>query len=160
LITRADINGDLHAHTTASDGTASIEEMATAAKALGYKFLAITDHSKALAMTNGLSVERLMAHIENVHRISDTLKGITLLAGSEVDILADPRLDLSDTTARHAIEAGCMLSINADAHGIDEFEGIIWGIGVARRAWATPKHVINCMKLDDLRGFLKRKRDR
>jgi DNA polymerase (family 10) len=96
LIVRADIRGDVHTHTTESDGTATIEEMAAAAKALGYEYLAVTDHSKALAMTNGLSVERLLKHIENIHRISDKLKGITLLAGSEVDILADGRMDYED----------------------------------------------------------------
>jgi DNA polymerase (family X) len=96
LITRADIRGDLHNHSTESDGTATIEEMAAAAKALGYEYLAITDHSKALAMTNGLSVERLVKHAENIRRISDRLKGITLLAGSEVDILADGTMDYED----------------------------------------------------------------
>jgi DNA polymerase (family 10) len=96
LLTLKDIRGDLHLHTTESDGTASIEEMALAAKALGYEFLAITDHSKALGMTNGLSEERLLKHIENVHRISDKLKGITLLAGSEVDILVDGQMDYAD----------------------------------------------------------------
>lgn len=96
LITREDIRGDLHNHSTESDGTATIEEMAAAAKALGYEYLAITDHSKALAMTNGLSVERLVKHAENIRRISDRLKGITLLAGSEVDILADGTMDYED----------------------------------------------------------------
>ncbi|MEO6436489.1 MAG: PHP domain-containing protein, partial [Tepidisphaeraceae bacterium] len=96
LIVRIDIRGDLHAHTNESDGTATIEEMALAAKKLGYEYLAITDHSKALAMTNGLSVERLLKHIEDVHRVSDKMKGITLLAGSEVDILADGRMDYDD----------------------------------------------------------------
>ncbi len=243
LLTRADIRGDLHAHTTESDGTAGIEEMAAAAKALGYEFLAITDHSKALAMTNGLSVERLLKHIENIRRISDKLKGITLLAGSEVDILVDgrmdyeddvlkeldiviasphvslkqdtkkatdrllraidnryvnfvghptgrlingreglpvdidaitkraaangvaleinagyPRLDLNDTNARTALEAGCMLTINTDAHGTNEFESIRWGIGVARRAGATRANVLNAMKLTELKTFLTKKR--
>lgn len=96
LITRGDIRGDLHTHTTASDGTASIEEMALAAKALGYEYLAITDHSKALAMANGLTVERLIKHIEEIHRVGDRMKGITLLAGAEVDILADGRMDYDD----------------------------------------------------------------
>lgn len=243
LITRADIRGDLHTHTTASDGTASIIEMAEAAKALGYEYLGVTDHSKAMAMARGLQPDRLMKHIEEIHRISDSLKGITLLAGSEVDILADgrmdydddilkqldivvasphlslkqdskkatdrllraidnryvsfighptgrlinardglplemnkiferaaksgtaleinsgyPRLDLNDTNARHAIEAGCMLTINTDAHAIGGFEEITWGIGVARRAWVMKKHVINCMKLSELKAFLKKKR--
>ncbi|HEV2293295.1 MAG TPA: DNA polymerase/3'-5' exonuclease PolX [Tepidisphaeraceae bacterium] len=245
LLTLSDIRGDLHAHTTESDGTASIEQMALAAKALGYEFLAITDHSKALAMTNGLSPERLLAHVENVHRISDKLKGITLLAGSEVDILADgrmdydddvlkeldiviasphislkqdtrkatdrllraidnryvnvighptgrlingrdglplelerifksaaktgtameinasyPRLDLSDVNAKNAHDAGVMISINTDAHSTGEFYLMPFGIDVARRAWLTPKDVINCMPLATLRKFLAAKRGR
>jgi DNA polymerase (family 10) len=244
LITLADIRGDLHTHTVASDGYNTIEEMASAAQKAGYEYLAITDHSKALAMANGLSVERLMKHIDEIHRVSDSLKGITLLAGAEVDILADgrldydddvlakldivvasphvslkqdeakatdrllraihnkyvnvighptgrlingrdglplrmekifaaaaetgtaleinsgyPRLDLNDTNARHAIEAGCKLSINTDTH-TDSFIELPWGIGVARRAWATPKDVINCMPLAELRAFLRAKRDR
>ena len=243
LITRADYRGDLHAHTIASDGTGTIEQMAAAAQALGYEYLAITDHSKALAMTNGLSVERLMLHVQEVRRVSDRSKGIKLLAGSEVDILVDgrldydddvlreldlviasphvslkqdarkatdrirraidnryvhfighptgrlingreglplemdeifraaaqsgtaleinsgyPRLDLNDVNARHAIEAGCMLTINTDAHATTAFEEIVWGLGVARRAWATKQHVINCMGYDELRAFLRRKR--
>jgi DNA polymerase (family 10) len=96
IIARSEVRGDLHTHTHESDGTATIEEMAAAAKALGYEFLAITDHSKALAMANGLSVDRLLKHIENIHRISSKLKGITLLAGSEVDIMVDGRLDYDD----------------------------------------------------------------
>jgi DNA polymerase (family 10) len=216
-----------------------------AARALGYDFLAITDHSKALAMTNGLSPERLLAHVENVHRISDRLKGITLLAGSEVDILADgrmdydddvlkeldiviasphmslkqdsqkatermlrainnryvnvighptgrlingreglpldlepifkaaaetgtameinasyPRLDLSDVNAKNAKEAGVMISINTDAHSTGEFYLMPFGIDVARRAWLTPKDVINCMPLPALKKFLAAKRGR
>ena len=117
LIARKDIRGDLHAHTNESDGTATIEEMAAAAKALGYEYLAITDHSKALAMTNGLSVERLLKHIENVHRISGKLKGITLLAGSEVDILADGRLDYEDDVLKELdiVVASPHVSLKQDA---------------------------------------------
>jgi DNA polymerase (family 10) len=96
LIARADIRGDLHSHTTASDGTASIEQMAEAAIALGYEFLAITDHSKSQAIANGLSVERMLAHIQAIRKAGEKIKGITLLAGSEVDILADGRLDYED----------------------------------------------------------------
>lgn len=96
IITRADLRGDLHAHTTASDGKASIEEMAEAAKVLGYEFLAITDHSRSQVIANGLDVKRLLKHVEQIHKISDKLKGITLLAGSEVDIMADGRLDYED----------------------------------------------------------------
>ena len=117
LLTLKDIRGDLHTHTTESDGTATIEEMAMAAKALGYEFLAITDHSKALAMTNGLSEERLLAHVENVHRISDKLKGITLLAGSEVDILPDGRMDYDDDVLKELdiVIASPHVSLRQDA---------------------------------------------
>ncbi|MGB7159107.1 MAG: DNA polymerase/3'-5' exonuclease PolX [Tepidisphaeraceae bacterium] len=245
LLTLKDIRGDLHMHTTESDGAATIEEMAMAAQALGYEYLAITDHSKALAMTNGLSEERLLKHIENVHRISAKLKGITLLAGSEVDILVDgrmdydddilkeldiviasphvslkqdtkkatdrllrainnryvnvighptgrlingreglpldlekifkaaaetgtaleinasyPRLDLNDVNARNAHDAGVMISINTDAHSTGEFQLMPYGIDVARRAWLTPKDVINCMPLAGLKKFLAAKRGR
>lgn len=96
LLTRADLKGDLHTHTTASDGKNTIEEMALAAKALGYKFLAITDHSKSQVIANGLAPDRLLKHVEAIRKVSDKLKGITLLAGAEVDILADGRLDYED----------------------------------------------------------------
>ena len=243
LITRDDIKGDLHAHTTASDGSASIEEMAVAAKALGYQYLAITDHSKALAMTNGLSVERVLKHAADVRKMNDRIKGITLLAGTECDILADgrmdyedevlkeldivvasphmslkqdarkatdrmlkaienryvniighptgrlinrrdglpldmakivkaaaesgtaleinasyPRLDLNDLNAHAALEAGCVLSIDTDAHSTAEFDLIPYGIEVARRAWLTPKDVINCWALPQLLKFIRVKR--
>lgn len=96
LIEVADIRGDLHSHTTASDGSATIEEMAEAARARGYEFLAITDHSKSQVIANGLSAERLLKHIAAIRKISDSLRGIKLLAGCEVDILADGRLDFED----------------------------------------------------------------
>jgi DNA polymerase (family 10) len=100
LIQLKDIRGDLHSHTVASDGKASIEEMAEAAKARGYEFLAITDHSKSSVIANGLSVERLMKHAAEIRRTSDKLKGITLLAGAEVDILVDGRLDYEDAVLK------------------------------------------------------------
>jgi DNA polymerase (family 10) len=96
LVNLLDIRGDLHCHTNASDGQASIEQMAEAALALGYEYLAITDHSKTQVIANGLSPERLLKHAAEIRRISDRLKGITLLAGSEVDILADGHLDFED----------------------------------------------------------------
>jgi DNA polymerase (family X) len=96
LVELKDIRGDLHSHTTASDGQASIEQMAEAALARGYEFLAITDHSKSQVIANGLTAERLLKHVKEIHRASAKLKGITLLAGCEVDILADGRLDFED----------------------------------------------------------------
>jgi DNA polymerase (family 10) len=96
LITLADIHGDLHSHTTASDGADTIAAMAEAAKKLGYEFLAITDHSKSSVVANGLTVERLLKHIKEIHKIGAQIKGITLLAGCEVDILADGHLDFDN----------------------------------------------------------------
>jgi DNA polymerase (family 10) len=96
LITSKDLKGDLHSHTTASDGTASIEEMAEAALALGYSYLAVTDHSKSQVVANGLSAERLLKHAEQIRKVGAKLKGITLLAGVECDILVDGRMDYDD----------------------------------------------------------------
>jgi DNA polymerase (family 10) len=244
LIELADVRGDLHSHTTASDGVATIEQMAEAAAAKGYQFLAVTDHSKSQAIANGLSVERLLKHAAAIRKVNDRMKGaIRLLAGSEVDILSDgtldyedsvlaeldyvvasphfalqqdeakatdrllravdsryvnvighptgrlidrrpglpvrfepvfkaaaangtaleinasyPRLDLNEINARAATESGVMLSINTDAHSTGEFELMEYGINVARRAWATKKHVINCMGWDELKKFIARKR--
>jgi DNA polymerase (family 10) len=243
LVELEDILGDLHAHTTASDGTASIEEMVRGARDRKYQFLAITDHSKAMAMANGLSVERLIEHIAAVRRLNDKMRGFTVLAGAEVDILADgrldydddvlklldiviasphvslkqdarkstdrllraidnrfvniighptgrlingreglplemdkiisraatsgtaleinagwPRLDINEVHARHAIEAGALLSINTDAHSVQEFDQMPLGVGVARRAWAAKSNVINCLGIAALKRFLAAKR--
>ncbi len=243
LITRADIRGDLHTHTTASDGVATIEQMAETAMALGYQYLAITDHSRSQVIANGLSIERLLKHVRAIHKVGERMKGIKLLAGCEVDILVDgsmdypdeilaqldivigsphaslkqdaatatdrivrainnryvnaighptgrlinrreglpldfarvfkaaaetgtaleinsgyPRLDLNDVNARGAIESGCVLSIDTDAHSPGGFEEITYGVDVARRAWVTAKQVINCWPVEELQRFLGRKR--
>jgi DNA polymerase (family 10) len=96
LITLQDVRGDLHMHTTASDGQNSIEEMAEAAKARGYAYIAITDHSKSQVIANGLTVERLLKHVEAIRRADAKVKGIRILAGCEVDILADGKMDYDD----------------------------------------------------------------
>ena len=96
LVTVKDIRGDLHMHTTASDGQASIAEMAEAAKARGYAYIAITDHSKTQQIANGLTAERLLKHVEAIHKVGAKMKGIRILAGCEVDILADGKLDFED----------------------------------------------------------------
>lgn len=243
LVTRADIRGDLHCHTTASDGQASIEQMAEAAMALRYEYLVITDHSKSQAIANGLTAERLLKHVKEIHKIGSRLKGITLLAGCEVDIMADgrldfedavlaeldlvvasphvalkqdeakatdrllraienryvnvighptgrlinrreglpldfgrifaaaaktgtaleinagyPRLDLNDNASRGALLAGCVLSIDTDAHSTEELSEIDLGIDVARRAWATPGQVLNCWPVAKVKQFVAAKR--
>ncbi len=96
LITLQDIRGDIHSHTTETDGREDIETMAIAARAAGLQYVAITDHSKALAMANGLDEHRAMAHARRVREISDRLDGITLLAGIECDIMPDGSMDLAD----------------------------------------------------------------
>jgi DNA polymerase (family 10) len=243
LIEPRDYRGDLHCHTTASDGTASILDMAQAAKALGYKFLAITDHSKSQFQANGLDAGRLLAHVAAVREANEAIKGIELLAGSEVDILSDgsldyddavlaeldwvvasphvalrqeskkatdrilraidspfvnaighptgrlinqrvglpldiasvvarasetgtaleinasyQRLDLSDTHARMAVDAGGVLTVNTDAHSTSGLSALNGGLAVARRAWASKKDVLNCWTLSKLRAFVAAKR--
>ena len=89
LIKFADIKGDFHMHTKASDGNCEISELVEAAKNLGYKFICITDHSKSSAIANGLSAKQLAQQIRQIRKLNEKIKGITILAGSEVDILAD-----------------------------------------------------------------------
>ena len=96
LITLDDLQGDVHMHTVETDGKNTIEEMAEAAKARAYKYMAITDHSKNLAFANGLDDKRAVEHIRRIREANDKIDGITIFAGIEVDILADGDLDLSD----------------------------------------------------------------
>jgi DNA polymerase (family 10) len=97
LITQADLQGDVHMHTVETDGRNTIEEMAEAAKEHGYKYMAITDHSKNLAFANGLDDKRAVEHIQRIRAVSDRLGDIRIFAGIEVDILGDGSLDLSDS---------------------------------------------------------------
>ena len=96
LITEADLKGDVHMHTVETDGKNTIEEMADAARARGYEYMAITDHSKNLAFANGLDDKRAVEHIARIRAAGKQIDGITIFAGIEVDILADGDLDLSD----------------------------------------------------------------
>ncbi len=90
------MRGDLHMHTSASDGHTGIPEMAAAARRLGYRYIAITEHSKRLTIAHGLDEDRLRKQIEEIDRVNEKLSGITILKGIEVDILEDGSLDLSD----------------------------------------------------------------
>jgi DNA polymerase (family X) len=96
LITLADIRGDLHSHTVASDGHNTITEMALAARERGYEYLAITDHSASHGFGNDVAPEQLRRQIELVHEVNERVEGIELLAGSEVNILPDGSLDYED----------------------------------------------------------------
>ena len=96
LVELDDLKGDLHVHTRATDGHNTLREMAEAAKARGWSYLAITEHSRRLTVAHGLDEKRLLKQIDEIDRLNDELRGITVLKGIEVDILEDGRLDLPD----------------------------------------------------------------
>jgi DNA polymerase (family 10) len=117
LITQDDLQGDVHMHTVETDGRNTIEEMAEAAKARGYQYMAITDHSKNLAFANGLDDKRAVEHIQRIRDAASKIEGITIFAGIEVDILAEGDLDLSnDVLAQMAI-------VIASVHSVFNMEG-------------------------------------
>jgi DNA polymerase (family 10) len=96
-VTLEDIRGDLHAHTRATDGRSTLEEMARAARELGYDYLAISEHSKAVTVARGMDEKRLRAHLEAIDRLNETFRDFRLLKAIEVDILEDGSLDLPDS---------------------------------------------------------------
>ncbi len=96
LVELDDIRGDLQMHTTASDGHTSVEEMAAAAKKLGYDYILITDHSKAVTIAHGLDEKRAVENIQRIHAARAKVKGIEIWAGTEVDILGNGQLDYPD----------------------------------------------------------------
>lgn len=98
LIQLGDVRGDLQVHTTDSDGRDALEAMAEAAEALGYEYLAVTDHSPALAMVRGLDADGFRKQMRRINRLNARLRSLTILKGAEVDILADGTLDLDDAT--------------------------------------------------------------
>ncbi len=96
LVQLSDIRGDLHVHSNWSDGNATIAEMAQAAQARGYAYMALTDHSRRVTIAHGLDRARLLRQIDEIDRLNAKLRGFTVLKGIEVDILADGSLDLPD----------------------------------------------------------------
>jgi len=120
LIELQDLRGDLHCHTTASDGTASIEEMALAAVEAGYEYLAITDHSASFGFGDEVSPDRLRTQIEAIR--STSVEGLQLLAGSEVNILADGQLDYDDELLSELdwVVASVHSSFNMDSKAMTE----------------------------------------
>src|SRR5215469_18890512 len=171
LITQKDLQGDVHMHTIETDGRNTIEEMAEAAKERGYKYMAITDHSKNLAFANGLDDRRAVEHIARIREASKNVPGITMFAGIEVDILPEgdldlsdavltaaakhrvamelnaypDRLDLSDANLRQAKQHGVKIVINTDAHHTSHMDKIRFGVLQARRAWLTKDDVLNTL---------------
>jgi DNA polymerase (family 10) len=96
LVKEVDIRGDFHVHSKWSDGTSSIEEIAKAAQKRGYQYVALCDHSKSLRIAHGLDESRLIKQIEEIDRVNEKMKGFRILKGTEVDILSDGKLDLSE----------------------------------------------------------------
>ncbi|WP_340579021.1 PHP domain-containing protein, partial [Staphylococcus aureus] len=96
IIKLNDIQGDIHMHTTYSDGAFSLEEMVKANIAKGYQFMVITDHSQSLKVANGLSVERLLRQNEEIKVLNEKYDEIDIYSGIEMDILPDGRLDYDD----------------------------------------------------------------
>jgi DNA polymerase (family 10) len=100
LVAVTDLRGDLHMHTIASDGANTIADMAAAAQARGYEYIAITDHSQSLKITNGLTEERLLKHLDAIDKVNGKLRGFRILKSAEVDILEDGRLDYSQSALK------------------------------------------------------------
>ena len=243
LVELSDIKGNLHTHTEWSDGHDSIEELALAARDMGYQYIAITEHSAGRGITHGLDVKRLRRQVAEIRALNQRLTGIHVLTGIEVDIRADgsldlpheilseldiviaavhsamnqseekmtrrvisaienpdvdmiahptcrligerepvaidleaimhaaakynkvmeinampDRLDLKDIHAFRARDWGVKLAIGTDAHSIAHLGFMRFGVGVARRAWCEPQHVLNTLSLAELLAVLNRNR--
>lgn len=241
LIAIGDIKGDLHSHTTWSDGAQSILEMARAAKGRGYKYLAVTDHSQSLTVAGGLTIERLHAQRQEIEearravggdfrifhgteleiKLDGTLdfpdevlawldivvasihsglrqpgeqvtqRALNAVRNPHVDILGHPtgrlinqrepsamdvgavireaartgtaleinaapdRLDLDDIYVKDAMEQGCLLSVDTDAHHPDNFGLLEYGVHIARRGWATSERIVTTWERERVEAWLK-----
>lgn len=114
LISLQDLQGDLHVHSEASDGSASLEAMAEAAKTRGLKYIAITDHSARMGITHGLNTKRLAQQMDAIDRLNGKLQGIHILKGIEVDILPDGSLDLPDSMLKELDLTVCSIHSHFD----------------------------------------------
>jgi len=241
LVELGDIKGDLHVHSKWSDGRHGFEELVVAARKRGYEYIAITDHSKGLGIARGLTAERLMEQKKEIDKINKQLKGFKLIAGVEVDIKSDGkidfsddvlkemdivaasihsgfrqnrekitkrlisalrnpyvsviahptgrligerdpydvdmqevlkvaretgtaleinayplRLDINDTYAKMAKEMNVPIVINTDAHVIDQFDYMSYGVSIARRGWLEKKDVLNTLSYNSLKKALQK----
>lgn len=114
LVALPDIRGDLHVHTSRTDGMAGLEEMAEAAKALGYEYIAITEHSQKVGIAGGLNERQVLEYLDEIGRVNEKIDGITLLKGMEVDIRADGSLDLSDSVLKELDLTVCSIHYHQD----------------------------------------------
>lgn len=239
LLELGDIRGDMHAHTNWTDGNASIEAMAKAAKAKGYEYLVISDHTRALKVFGGLSAEEMLEEIEEVRKAGRKVPGIRLFTGAEVDIKSDgsldlpdevlakldfvtasvhsgfkqsrekvtgrivrairsehvdaighptgrlissrkaydvdldavmteaakrgkcleinahpERLDLNDQECRRAKELGVTMVINTDAHAVQNFDLMRFGVATARRGWLEKSDILNTLPVKQVTARL------
>jgi DNA polymerase (family 10) len=125
LVTLADIHGDLHVHTKESDGKNSLRDMVRAAKALGYRYVAITDHSKHATVARGLDAKRLAKQLDEIDRINDEEGGILVLKSAEVDILADGSLDFPDAILKRLDLTVCAVHYKFDLDAKAQTERIL-----------------------------------
>ncbi|MBE0574841.1 MAG: DNA polymerase/3'-5' exonuclease PolX [Desulfuromonadales bacterium] len=125
LIVRDDLRGDLHAHTKATDGHASLPEMVEAARSLGYSYLAITEHSRAVTVARGLDRKRLEQQIEEIDKLSERYPGFRILKGIEVDILKDGSLDLPDAVLKKLDLTVCSIHSHFELSSHRQTERII-----------------------------------
>lgn len=125
LVTLDDMRGDLHAHTVATDGRNTAEEMARAARALGYDYIAISDHTRHVTIANGMDARRYAAHLDALEQLQERLSGIRLLKSAEVDILEDGSLDLPDTILQRLDFTVCAVHYAFDLSARRQTERII-----------------------------------
>src|SRR5581483_8964405 len=125
LVALEDVRGDLHVHTTESDGKNTLREMAEAARALGYEYLAITDHSQHVTVANGLDARRLARQIKAIDKLNAQMRGIRILKGIELDILADGSLDLSDAILADLDFTVCAIHYKFDLKEAEQTERVI-----------------------------------
>jgi DNA polymerase (family X) len=125
LVKLKDIKGDLQSHSKASDGKYSLKEMADAAKAKGYEYLAVTDHSKRVTMANGLDEKRLAKHIEAIDKVNERYKGFRLLKSVEVDILKDGSLDLSNDILKELDIVVCSIHYNRNLNKKEQTKRVL-----------------------------------
>jgi len=140
------IRGDLHMHTTETDGRASLEEMAAAARERGYEYIAITDHSKSLAMTNGLDEARAVAFAAHVRELNRDGLGLRVFSGLECDILKDGAMDLAnDALAELDIVIGSVHS-HMNMEAAEMTDRLLRALECPRYArWATPPDACCCI---------------
>jgi DNA polymerase (family 10) len=125
LVCLEDMRGDLHTHTTASDGKSTLREMAEAARSLGYGYIAVTDHSRHATIANGLDARRLGKQIKAIEKLNSETKGIRVLKSCEVDILSDGSLDLPDSILADLDLTVCAIHYKFDLSEAEQTERVI-----------------------------------